>query len=128
MANKEEKELKVIMDLLAEKIKARVDLSNLNGLFRKLFSIEYFNLCNDDDEKTSTDKTKVFIKLKKGKEVYHLPIEEFEGDIHDGEYCMSLTCEYSKKIDVINDQKELEKLSYELQKEQSGALDEPNLQ
>ena len=41
MNEKEKKEYKTVMDLLAEKIKIKEDFSNVNGLFRALFSIEY---------------------------------------------------------------------------------------
>ena len=85
MNKTEKKEYKVVMDLLAEKIKIQPDLCNVNGLFRKLFSVEYSNLRGDDEENLSTKETKVFIKLKKGKKIYHLPIEDFEMDMHDGD-------------------------------------------
>ena len=49
-------------------------------------------------------------------------------DIHDGEYCMSLECDYSKKLDVKEDQKELQELTYEIDKELNEALGKPNLQ
>ena len=128
MNKKEKKEYKVVMDLLAEKIKIKPDLSNVNGLFRKLFALEYQNLWGDDEENISTEETQVFIKLKKGRKVYHLPIDSFEMDIHDGEICMSLHCEYEKKINVKEDQKELEELTYQIDKELSEDLGEPNLQ
>ena len=128
MNKKEKKEYKVVMDLLAEKIKIKQNLSNVNGLFRGLFSIEYNNLSNDDEENISTNETKVFIKLKKGSTIYHLPIEDLEMDIHDGEICMSLGCDYSKKINVNKDQRELEELTYQIKKELSEDLGEPNLQ
>ena len=128
MNKTEKKEYKVVMDLLAEKIKIRPDLSNVNGLFRKLFSVEYSNVCSNDEENTSTKEKKVFIKLKKGNIVYHLPIENFEMDIHDGEICMSLGCDYSKKMNVKEDQKELEELTYQVEKELSEGLGDPNLQ
>ena len=105
MNKKEKKEYKVVMDLLAEKIKIKQNLSNVNGLFRGLFSIEYNNLSLDEEENISTNETKVFIKLKKGSTIYHLPIENLEMDIHDGEICMSLGCDYSKKINVNKDQR-----------------------
>ena len=128
MNEKEKKEYKTVMDLLAEKIKIKEDFSNVNGLFRKLFSIEYSSLWDEDKKDLSTRETKVFIKLKKGKEVYHFPIDGFDGDIHDGEYCMSLECDYSKKMDVKEDQKELQELTYEIDKEINEALGKPNLQ
>ena len=128
MNKKEKKEYKVVMDLLAEKIKIKQNLSNVNGLFRKLFSIEYNNLSLDEEENISTNETKVFIKLKKGSTIYHLPIEDLEMDIHDGEICMSLGCDYSKKINVNKDQRELEELTYQIKKELSEDLGEPNLQ
>ena len=49
-------------------------------------------------------------------------------DIHDGEICMSLGCDYSKKINVNKDQRELEELTYQIKKELSEDLGEPNLQ
>ena len=129
MNKKEKKEYKVVMDLLAEKIKIKQNLSNVNGLFRGLFSIEYNNLSLDEEEENiSTNETKVFIKLKKGSTIYHLPIEDLEMDIHDGEICMSLGCDYSKKINVNKDQRELEELTYQIKKELSEDLGEPNLQ
>ena len=128
MNKKEKKEYKVVMDLLAEKIKIKQNLSNVNGLFRGLFSIEYNNLSLDEEENISTNETKVFIKLKKGSTIYHLPIEDLEMDIHDGEICMSLGCDYSKKINVNKDQRELEELTYQNKKELSEDLGEPNLQ
>ena len=128
MNKKEKKEYKVVMDLLAEKIKIKQNLSNVNGLFRGLFSIEYNNLSLDEEENISTNETKVFIKLKKGSTIYHLPIEDLEMDIHDGEICMSLGCDYSKKINVNKDQRELEELTYQIKKELSEDLGEPNLQ
>ena len=67
MNEKEKKEYKTVMDLLAEKIKIKEDFSNVNGLFRALFSLEYEGLWNDEKEDTSTTETKVFIKLKKRK-------------------------------------------------------------
>ena len=66
-----------------------------------------------------------FYQIEKGKEVYHLPIDGFDGDIHDGEYCMSLECDYSKKTDVKEDQKELQELTYEIDKEVNEALGKP---
>ena len=128
MNKTEKKEYKVVMDLLAEKIKIQPDLSNINGLFRKLFSVEYSNLWGNDEENMSTNETKVFIKLKKGKKIYHLPIENFEMDMHDGEICMSLGCDYSEKMNVKKDQKELEELTYEIEKELNEGLGETNLQ
>ena len=128
MNKKKKKEYKVVMDLLAEKIKIKQNLSNVNGLFRGLFSIEYNNLSLDEEENISTNETKVFIKLKKGSTTYHLPIENLEMDIHDGEICMSLGCDYSKKINVNKDQRELEELTYQIKKELSEDLGEPNLQ
>ena len=129
MNKKEKKEYKVVMDLLAEKIKIKQNLSNVNGLFRGLFSIEYNNLSLDEEEENiSTNETKVFIKLKKSSTIYHLPIEDLEMDIHDGEICMSLGCDYSKKINVNKDQRELEELTYQIKKELSEDLGEPNLQ
>ena len=128
MGKKETKEYKVVMDLLAEKIKINPDLSSVNGLFRKLFSLEYQNLWGDDEENISTEETQVCIKLEEGRKVYHLPIDDFMMDIHDGKICMSLGCEYSKKIDVKEDQKELEELTYEIDKELNEILGKPDIQ
>ena len=41
---------------------------------------------------------------------------------------MSLHCEYEKKINVKEDQRELEELTYKIDKELSEDLGEPNLQ
>ena len=49
-------------------------------------------------------------------------------DMHDGEICMSLGCDYSEKMNVKKDQKELEELTYEIEKELNEGLGEPNLQ
>ena len=116
------------MGLLAEKIRIKSDLSNINCLFRKLFLVEYSSLRDDDEENTSTREAKIFIKLKKGNDVCHLPIDGFDGDINDGEYCMSFECDYSKKIDVEEDQKELKELNHEINKKLREKLGEPSLQ
>ena len=74
MGNKDDKEYKAVMDLLAEKIKIKEDFSNINGLFRELFSIEYSSLWDEDKKDTATSETKVFIKLKKEKKFTICPL------------------------------------------------------
>ena len=46
-------------------------------------------------------------------------------DMHDGEICMSLGCDYSEKMNVKKDQKELEELTYEIEKELNEGLENP---
>ena len=48
MNEKEKKEYKTVMDLLAEKIKIKEDFSNVNGLFRALSQLEYEGLWKDE--------------------------------------------------------------------------------
>ena len=78
---RKKKEYKTVMDLL-QKIKIKEDFSNVNGLFRELFQLST-SLWMKMRKRYSNQRNESFYQIEKGKEVYHLPIDGFDGDIHD---------------------------------------------
>ena len=118
----DDREIKVLIELLAEKLTIKSDLSNLNGLFNKVFLEQYLCLKADKNDleysrENNPKLVNVFVKIKDKNKIFYIPIEDFSCDYFDNATVLSIDCELAKRIDITEHHKRTAKIKSELKED-----------